>query len=96
MFRTFTTPDEGFTRTRPSVKLASLGMRFASRSEARRLLSGLDEFTDVDLDFAGVQDVGQGFVDEVFRVWQQANPHKSVNPINMNEAVEFMVRRGLR
>lgn len=84
-----------FVRTRPVVKLFGLGLRFVSRSEGRRLLDGLDEFTEIDVDFAGVQDVGQGFVDELVRVWPQEHPGKTINPINMNEAVEFMVRRGL-
>jgi excisionase family DNA binding protein len=87
--------DFEFTRTKPLVKLFGLGMRFVSRSEARRLLDGLDEFTEIDLDFAGVQDVGQGFVDELFRVWPSQHAGKTINPINMNPAVEFMVRRGL-
>lgn len=88
--------DFKFVRTRPAVRLFGLGLRFVSRSEARRLLDGLDEFTEIDVDFAGVQDVGQGFVDELLRVWLREHPGKTINPINMNEAVEFMVRRGLR
>jgi hypothetical protein len=30
--------------------------------------AGLERFRDVIVDFRGVQEVGQGFVDEVFRV----------------------------
>lgn len=95
VFARFTNDDNAFTHTKPSVKLASLGLRFASRSEARRLMAGLDEFTEIDIDFADVSEVGQGFVDEVFRVWAQNHPDKTLNPINMNPAVEFMVHRGL-
>jgi anti-sigma regulatory factor (Ser/Thr protein kinase) len=95
VFAQFIDDDYSFTRTKPSVKLAALGLRFASRSEARRLMAGLGEFTEIDVDFAGVTEVGQGFIDEIFRVWAQNNPDKTLNPINMNRAVEFMVRRGL-
>jgi hypothetical protein len=49
----------------------------------------------VEVDFTGVTDVGQGFVDELLRVWPVAHPGKSVIPTNMNEAVEFMIQRGL-
>ena len=87
--------DHEFVRTRPAVKLFGIGLRFVSRSEARRLLIGLDDFTEIDIDFAGVDDVGQGFVDELLRVWPLEHPGKVINPINMNDAVEFMVRRGL-
>jgi hypothetical protein len=79
-----------------AVKLFEIGTTFVSRSEAKRLLEGLDaDFDAVDVDFTGVSDVGQGFVDELLRVWPNAHPGKTVNPINMNPAVEFMVRRGL-
>jgi anti-sigma regulatory factor (Ser/Thr protein kinase) len=96
IFGQFTDDDAAFVRTRPIVKLFEIGTTFVSRSEAKRLLEGLDaDFDAVDVDFAGVTDVGQGFVDELLRVWPNAHPGKTVNPINMNPAVEFMVRRGL-
>jgi hypothetical protein len=94
LFRRFT-DDTQFTRTRPVVKLFSIGVQFVSRSEAKRLLVGMDQFTDVEVDFTGVDSVGQGFVDEMFRVWPQAHPQVTLTPINMNEAVKFMVTRGL-
>jgi hypothetical protein len=40
--------------------------------------------------------VGQGFSDEVFRVWAAAHPSTHLVPINMVAPVEFMVRRALR
>jgi STAS-like domain of unknown function (DUF4325) len=90
------TSDHGFVRTRPVVKLFAIGTSFVSRSEARRLLDGLDaDFDTVEVDFTGVTDVGQGFVDELLRVWPTAHPGKTVIPINMNAAVDFMIQRGL-
>ena len=94
LFRHFT-EDTKFTRTRPVVKLFALGVNFVSRSEAKRLLAGMEQFTEVEIDFTGVDRVGQGFVDELFRVWPQTNPETKLTPTNMNEAVEFMVSRGL-
>ncbi len=94
VFREFT-QDHAFVRTRPVVKLFEIGTAFVSRSEARRLLDGLEaDFETVEVDFAGVTDVGQGFVDELLRVWPSTHPGKTVIPMNMNAAVEFMVRRG--
>jgi hypothetical protein len=92
LFRQFS-EDSAFTRSRPVVKLFSLGVTFVSRSEAKRLLSGMEEFTEVELDFTGVTIVGQGFVDEVFRVWPRTHPSTALLPTNMNPAVEFMVQR---
>jgi hypothetical protein len=95
IFREFS-HDHAFVRTRPVVKLFGIGTTFVSRSEARRLLDGLDaDFDSVEVDFAGVTDVGQGFVDELLRVWPAAHPDKTVIPINMNPAVQFMIERGL-
>jgi excisionase family DNA binding protein len=95
VFREFT-HDHAFVRTRPVVKLFGIGTTFVSRSEARRLLDGLEsDFETVEVDFTGVTDVGQGFVDELLRVWPSRHPDKTVMPVNMNPAVEFMVERGL-
>jgi anti-sigma regulatory factor (Ser/Thr protein kinase) len=95
VFRQFTN-DFSFSTTRPVVKLFEIGTSFVSRSEARRLLDGLDaDFDTVEVDFTGVADVGQGFVDEMLRVWPRSHPGKSVIPTNMNPAVEFMIQRGL-
>lgn len=89
------TEDFEFARSAPAVKLLSYGVRLVSRSEAKRLLEGLDRFSDVRMDFAGVESVGQGFVDEVFRVWAANHPETRLVPVNMGPAVRFMVERGL-
>ncbi|MEM6674523.1 MAG: DUF4325 domain-containing protein [Planctomycetota bacterium] len=87
--------DLAFDRTRTIVRLFEYGVQFVSRSEAKRLSSGLQRFREVVVDFEGVTSVGQGFVDELFRVWAAANAGTRLVPVNMVPAVEFMVRRGL-
>ncbi|MFL5910960.1 MAG: STAS-like domain-containing protein [Gaiellaceae bacterium] len=67
--RRSSTIDHAFARTRTVVRLFDIGVRFISRSEARRLLRGPERFREVLVDLRGVQEVGQGFVDEAFRVW---------------------------
>lgn len=94
VFRDFSIEHE-FIRTRPVVKLFETGMTFVSRSEARRLLNGLGKFKEIQLDFDKVETVGQGFIDEIFRVWTMDNPEKTIIPVNMNPAVSFMVKRGI-
>lgn len=93
VFEKFADEDQKFARSRPVVKLFGSGLTFVSRSEARRLMEGMDAFEDIDLDFAGVDDVGQGFIDEVLRVWPSQHPGVRITPINMNDAVAFMIRR---
>jgi anti-sigma regulatory factor (Ser/Thr protein kinase) len=95
VFGAYTNEDHRFTRTRTVVRLFGFGVRFVSRSEAKRLMRGLERFEEVLIDFAGVEEVGQGFVDEVLRVWPTQHPETVVNPVGMTGPVEFMVRRGL-
>lgn len=94
VFEEFTDEDLRFSRSRPRIELFGTGLSFISRSEARRVLADMTEFDDVDIDFTGVEDVGQGFVDELLRVWPTQNPGITLHPINMNDAVAFMIRRG--
>jgi anti-sigma regulatory factor (Ser/Thr protein kinase) len=89
------TEDLRFAKTRTVVQLFAWGTRFVSRSEAKRLAHGLEKFNEVIVDFAKVAGVGQGFVDELFRVWAAGHPEVKLTPVNMSPPVEFMVRRGL-
>jgi anti-sigma regulatory factor (Ser/Thr protein kinase) len=85
--------DFHFTKTRIVVKLFEMGKLFVSRSEAKRILGSLEKFTEVILDFKGIDEIGQGFADEMFRVWAGQHPETSLFPTNMNAAVTFMVKR---
>ena len=80
----------------PVVRLAvnaALGKTLVSRSEAKRLVARLTDFRQVILDFSGVQVAGQGFCDEVFRVFAHAHPHVTLEPVGMSDTVAFMVNR---
>jgi anti-sigma regulatory factor (Ser/Thr protein kinase) len=90
------THDFEFDTSRIVIKLFEHGVRFVSRSEAKRLLVGLERFRHVILDFAGVEGVGQGFADEVFRVWALGHPDTHLRAENMTAPVTFMVERARR
>jgi len=85
-----------FNKTRTIIKLFAIGTRFISRSEAKRLLHGLEKFREVVLDFKDVDLVGQGFADEVFRVWTRTHHETRFVPVNMSKPVEFMIERAIR
>jgi hypothetical protein len=88
--------DFGFTRTHLSVQLVKYeGDHLVSRSQAKRLLSRLDKFKEVYLDFRDVADIGQAFADEIFRVFQDEHPSIRLIPINTKPEVERMIRRTL-
>jgi len=94
VFAAYTDPESlHFTRTRATIKLVGLGKTLVSRSEAKRLVARLMDFRHVTLDFSGVEVVGQGFCDEVFRVFARAHPTVKLEPVGMNDAVAFMVGR---
>ena len=95
IFKQFT-KDHEFYASQPTIKLFETGLIFLSRSEARRLTTGFEEFSEIRLDFVKVESVGQGFTDEVFRVWSNEHPNIELIPIRMNEAVAFMVNRSLK
>lgn len=64
-----------------------------SRSQAKRVLARLENFRAVELDFAGVAEIGQAFADEVFRVFRVAHPGVALTWINAAPDVERMIRR---
>lgn len=69
--------------------------KYVSRSQAKRLLVGLEKFREVVLDFKGITTVGQGFIDEVFRVFKNKHPEIELKYCNANDTVDFMIKRGL-
>lgn len=95
IFREYQTdPEEhGFDKTEIQIRLYTMGTIHISRSQARRVLSGLEKFKTIVMDFDKVPNVGQAFADEIFRVFKIKHPDIQVIPINMNEAVKFMVGR---
>jgi predicted transcriptional regulator len=85
-----------FDKTHIEVVLSMLGdERYVSRSQARRICLGLEKFKHVILDFKGISTVGQGFVDEVFRVFQSKYPKIKIEYTNTNDNVRFMIERSL-
>jgi biotin operon repressor len=78
-----------FEKTRVRVEL--LARDFVSRSEARRLLRGLEKFQEVILDFRKVKSIGQAFADEVFRVFPLHHPSITVQAENANSVINMMI-----
>ncbi len=81
--------DFEFQKTRIQVKL--LDKEYMSRSEAKRLTHNLNKFTDVQLDFRGVNMIGQGFADQVFRVFGEENPGTTITADNATRNVAAMI-----
>lgn len=84
-----------FDRSRTTVRLFEFDVSFVSRSEAKRLARNLDRFREVVVDFKGIEQVGQGFADELFRVWARDHPETKLVPVNMDTPVKLIVDRAL-
>ena len=96
VFNTFAPIDEGFIKTTiPIAHMFSDGNP-VSRSEARRLIECISLFNDIDLDFSGVEEIGQGFTHELFVLGKQKYPHIKLKTINTSRAVEDMIKRVIK
>ena len=86
--------DYGFSKTVVPVRLLEYGDEkplVVSRSQARRLMVRFERFSNIELDFSGVEEIGQGFADELFRVFQNQHPDTKLIPINCSEQVQKMI-----
>lgn len=85
--------EHDFGKTEISVKLFRRGDVHVSRSQAKRLMAGLDKFEKVVLDFEGVPLIGQGYADQVFRIFVREHPNTQLIVINACDEVQFMIDR---
>jgi hypothetical protein len=69
---------------RVRLDVASAGSLY--RLSARILLCDLDA-DEAQLDFTGVMDVGDEFLEEIFQVWARAHPSIQLIPVNVPEAL---------
>jgi DNA-binding MarR family transcriptional regulator len=81
--------DYKFNKTKVVVKLFKED--YISRSEAKRMVSRLDQFREIILDFKGVRSIGQGFADEVFRVFQNRHPRIIIHTENLLPSISAVI-----
>lgn len=95
LFREYTFDTEHLTldTTVIPVNLYQEGDIWISRSQAKKILAGLDKYKKIIFNFAGVEVIGQAFADEIFRVWNIEHPDIILEPINMSDTVRLMVTR---
>lgn len=97
VFDAYTDPEEySFDKTVVPLRLAQYeGEKLVSRSQAKRVATRFERFKRVELDFAGISEIGQAFADELFRVFANAHPHIRITSINTEPAVAQMIQRAL-
>ena len=62
-----------------------------SRAQAKRVSSRLHVFRRAEVDFSGINDVGHGFADELFRVFSRQHPATELVPLHMAPRVAEMI-----
>lgn len=97
VFDAFSEPEEfSFDKTVVPLHLAQYeGEKLVSRSQAKRVSHRFERFKRVELDFAGISEIGQAFADELFRVFANAHPQIRIVPVNTEPAVARMIRRAV-
>jgi anti-sigma regulatory factor (Ser/Thr protein kinase) len=95
IFSSFASPDnDSFAKTVVPVRLAQYGNdKLISRSQAKRLLARVELFRTVIFNFEGVQEIGQSFADEIFRVFVKHHPEITILNSNANPEVHRMIER---
>ena len=48
---------------------------------------------EIKYDHSGIDEIGQGFADELFRVFANQHPSTKLTPVNCNAEVDKMIRR---
>jgi len=84
----------GFDKTIVPINLANSD-DLVSRSQARRILNGLELFKEVILDFTDIKNIGQAFADEIFRVFPNMNPNTVIIAQNTSAEVQYMINRAI-
>ena len=90
----FAPMDSGFIKTSIPIKHTCCEFGYpVSRSQARRLCTRFDEFEEVILDFADVENIGQAFAHEIFNVFQAKHPNLKLIVKNAAPYVKNMIER---
>jgi anti-sigma regulatory factor (Ser/Thr protein kinase) len=97
LFRKYSADPEQYEFDKTHVRVNLTGeSNLVARSQAKRILLGLEKYKVITLDFKKVREVGQGFIDEIFHVFRTRYPASRIEYMNANAAVQFMINRNTR
>lgn len=92
LFKRFSNNEFEFDKNIMKIKLSNYA-GLLSRSQAKRMLVGLDKFSHIEFDFKKVNEIGQAFADEIFRVFARNNSKTLLTYTNANSAVAYLIER---
>jgi anti-sigma regulatory factor (Ser/Thr protein kinase) len=86
--------DFAFSRTIVPVRLLKQGPeQLVSRSQGKRLSARFEKFKTVILDFKGINEIGQAFADEVFRVFPTLHPEVKLVWVHATSDIKNFIKR---
>jgi anti-sigma regulatory factor (Ser/Thr protein kinase) len=92
VFEKYQDDDLRFRKTHVPLSLGNYpGEQLVSRSQAKRVLARFDRFTEVLLDFKGVDYIGQAFADEIFRIFKNNHPEIHIAVMNASDDIQKMI-----
>ncbi|MBR4087590.1 MAG: DUF4325 domain-containing protein [Clostridia bacterium] len=91
VFDQYSNVEGGFWKTKLPLK-NFFSSSPVSRSQAKRLCNRLEQFEEIELDFEGLDWMGQGFAHQLFVVFSREFPQVRLIPIHMSESVEKMYK----
>lgn len=92
IFNQYAPPEYDYQFQKTQVIVSLLQKHYVSRSEAKRILSGLEKFKEIVFDFKGVKTIGQGFADELFRVFQNSHPLIRLKTVHTTTSIRAMIQ----
>ncbi|MCZ6723748.1 MAG: DUF4325 domain-containing protein [Gammaproteobacteria bacterium] len=95
VFARFAPEEFDFEFSKTSILIKLLKPEYISRSEAKRLVVNLEKFREVELNFKQVSQLGQGFADEVFRVFANKNPATVLKATNTSSTIQAMISHAI-
>jgi anti-sigma regulatory factor (Ser/Thr protein kinase)/DNA-binding transcriptional ArsR family regulator len=82
----------GFNKTTVPVRLAKYGTdQLVSRSQAKRVLARVEQFSQVIFDFTEVELIGQAFADQIFRVFALEHPTVTLTTVHANRETQGLI-----
>lgn len=66
--------------------------KFIARGEAKNILANIKKCDVLIIDFDEINMIGQGFADEIFRVYKNKNPDLKIHYFDENETIRKMIK----
>lgn len=89
IFNIFSRIEGGFSKTAIPLRYVFESSP-VSRSQAKRVCARLNDFKEVEIDFTGIEWVGQAFMHELFSVFLKVHTDIKLTPVGMNDVCRNM------